>query len=208
MDKNGKIRLLDALADGPLLGDGAMGTQLMIAGLEQGNCGEAWNLTHPEKVRTEVREAEEYFSPGQKGSSAMPHKRNPVLSENLSGLARLLRSYSIAALEDVALWHERDISHSSVEKIIAPDATILLDFMLVRFSKLVDRLLIYPERMLANLNMTRGLIFSQMVLLKLIERERFGKKHIPRCSAMPCGPDRKGRISRSSSWAMRRSWPV
>lgn len=120
--------------------------------------------------RTEVREAEEYFSPGQKGSSAMPHKRNPVLSENLSGLARLLRSYSIAALEDVALWHERDISHSSVERIIAPDATILLDFMLVRFSKLVDRLLIYPERMLANLNMTRGLIFSQMVLLKLIEK--------------------------------------
>lgn len=121
--------------------------------------------------RTEVREAEEFFSPGQKGSSAMPHKRNPVLSENLSGLARLVRSYAAASLDNVALWHERDISHSSVERVIAPDATILLDFMLNRLSGLLDKLLVYPKRMLSNLNMTRGLIFSQMVLLKLIEKE-------------------------------------
>ena len=120
--------------------------------------------------RTEVREAEEYFSPGQKGSSAMPHKRNPVLSENLSGLSRLMRSYALSALEDVALWHERDISHSSVERIIGPDATILLDFMLSRFTGLISQLVIYPERMLANLQMTKGVIFSQMVLLKLIEQ--------------------------------------
>ncbi|MBU4074592.1 MAG: adenylosuccinate lyase, partial [Proteobacteria bacterium] len=105
--------------------------------------------------RTEVREAEEFFSPGQKGSSAMPHKRNPVLSENLSGLARLMRSYALAALEDVALWHERDISHSSVERVIGPDATILLDFILGRFTGLIGRLVVYPERMLANLQMTK-----------------------------------------------------
>ncbi|MBU2235348.1 MAG: adenylosuccinate lyase [Proteobacteria bacterium] len=120
--------------------------------------------------RTEVREAEEFFSPGQKGSSAMPHKRNPVLSENLSGLARLMRSYALAALEDVALWHERDISHSSVERVIGPDATILLDFILGRFTGLIGRLVVYPERMLANLQMTKGAIFSQMVLMKLIEK--------------------------------------
>ena len=120
--------------------------------------------------RTEVREAEEYFSPGQKGSSAMPHKRNPVLSENISGLARLVRSYAVAALEDVALWHERDISHSSAERVIGPDATIALDFMLGRFTGLMDKLVVYPERMLANLNMTHGVIFSQMVLLALIEK--------------------------------------
>jgi len=120
--------------------------------------------------RTEVREAEEYFSPGQKGSSAMPHKRNPVLSENLSGLARLMRSYALAALEDVPLWHERDISHSSVERVIGPDATILMDFMLSRFTGLMDRLVVYPERMLSNLNMTHGVIFSQMVLLCLIDK--------------------------------------
>jgi adenylosuccinate lyase len=100
----------------------------------------------------------------------MPHKRNPVLSENLSGLARLMRSYALASLEDIALWHERDISHSSVERVIAPDATILLDFMLNRFTGLIDKLVVYPDRMLANLNMTKGLIFSQMVLLKLIDK--------------------------------------
>jgi len=120
--------------------------------------------------RTEVREAEEYFSPGQKGSSAMPHKRNPVLSENISGLSRLVRSFAVAALEDVALWHERDISHSSVERVIGPDATIVLDFMLGRFTGLIDKLVVYPERMLANLYMTNGVIFSQMVLLSLIEK--------------------------------------
>ena len=120
--------------------------------------------------RTEVREAEEYFSPGQKGSSAMPHKRNPVLSENISGLARLVRSYAVAALENVALWHERDISHSSAERVIGPDATIALDFMLGRFTGLMDKLVVYPEKMLDNLNMTHGVIFSQMVLLALIDK--------------------------------------
>ncbi|MEN6623186.1 MAG: adenylosuccinate lyase [Smithella sp.] len=120
--------------------------------------------------RTEVREAEEYFSPGQKGSSAMPHKRNPVLSENISGLARLVRSYAVAALEDVALWHERDISHSSAERVIGPDATIVLDFMLGRFTGIMDKLVVYPERMFQNLNMTHGVIFSQNVLLTLIEK--------------------------------------
>ena len=120
--------------------------------------------------RTEVREAEEYFSPGQKGSSAMPHKRNPILSENLSGLSRLMRSYALAAMEDVALWHERDISHSSVERVIGPDATILLDFMLGRFTRMVEQLIVYPEQMLYNLNLTHGVIFSQLVLLKLIDK--------------------------------------
>ena len=120
--------------------------------------------------RTEVREAEEYFSPGQKGSSAMPHKRNPILSENISGLARLVRSYAVASLEDIALWHERDISHSSVERVIGPDATIALDFMLYRFTNMMDKLVIYPEKMIYNLNMTHGVIFSQMVLLALIEK--------------------------------------
>ncbi|MFZ3115402.1 MAG: adenylosuccinate lyase [Syntrophales bacterium] len=120
--------------------------------------------------RTEVREVEEYFSPGQKGSSAMPHKRNPVLSENISGLSRLMRSYALAALEDVALWHERDISHSSVERVMGPDATILLDFMISRFTGLVEKLVVYPERMLANMQMTKGVIFSQLVLLQLVEK--------------------------------------
>jgi adenylosuccinate lyase len=120
--------------------------------------------------RTEVREAEEYFSPGQKGSSAMPHKRNPILSENISGLSRLVRSYAVASLENIALWHERDISHSSVERVIGPDATIALDFMLYRFTNMMDKLVIYPEKMIYNLNMTHGVIFSQMVLLALIEK--------------------------------------
>jgi adenylosuccinate lyase len=120
--------------------------------------------------RTEVREAEEFFSPGQKGSSAMPHKRNPVLSENLSGLSRLMRSYAVASLEDVALWHERDISHSSVERVVGPDATILLDFMLIRFAGMMEKLVVYPDRMMSNLRMTHGVIFSQMILLKMIEK--------------------------------------
>jgi adenylosuccinate lyase len=119
--------------------------------------------------RTELLEAEEYFSEGQKGSSAMPHKRNPVLSENLTGLARLVRGYALPALEDVALWHERDISHSSVERVIGPDATIALDFALVRLTELIKGLVVYPERMRANLNRLRGLIHSQRVLLALIE---------------------------------------
>ncbi len=121
--------------------------------------------------RTEVREAEEYFSPGQKGSSAMPHKRNPVLAENLTGLARLVRSTVVPALEDVALWHERDISHSSVERVIAPDATVALDFALVRLTGLIDRLVIYPERMRENLESLGGLINSQRVLLALTQAE-------------------------------------
>ncbi|ACM21238.1 adenylosuccinate lyase [Geotalea daltonii FRC-32] len=117
--------------------------------------------------RTEVLEAEEFFSKGQKGSSAMPHKRNPVLSENLTGLARLIRGYAVSAMENVALWHERDISHSSVERIIGPDATILMDFMLNRCIGLIDNLVVYPENMMKNLNLMRGLIFSQRILLEL-----------------------------------------
>ncbi|WP_301749218.1 adenylosuccinate lyase [uncultured Erythrobacter sp.] len=119
--------------------------------------------------RTEVLEAEEYFSPGQKGSSAMPHKRNPILTENLTGLARLVRSAVTPALENVALWHERDISHSSVERFIGPDATITLDFALARLTGVVDKLLIYPARMEKNLNRMGGLIHSQRVLLALTQ---------------------------------------
>ena len=119
--------------------------------------------------RTEVLEAEEFFSKGQKGSSAMPHKRNPVLSENLTGLARLIRGYAVSAMENIPLWHERDISHSSVERIIGPDATILIDFMLNRAIGLIENLVVYPENMMRNLNQMRGLIFSQRVLLKLAE---------------------------------------
>ena len=119
--------------------------------------------------RTEVLEAEEYFSEGQKGSSAMPHKRNPVLSENLTGLARVVRAYAQPALEDVALWHERDISHSSVERVIGPDATIALDFALVRLTAIIKGLVVYPNRMRANLDRLGGLIHSQRVLLALTE---------------------------------------
>jgi adenylosuccinate lyase len=119
--------------------------------------------------RTELREAEEYFSPTQKGSSAMPHKRNPVLSENLTGLARLVRSHVVPALENVALWHERDISHSSVERVIAPDATIGLDFALARMTTMMDRLLVYPETMKRNLDKLGGLHNSQRVLLALTQ---------------------------------------
>jgi adenylosuccinate lyase len=120
--------------------------------------------------RTEVLEAEEYFSKGQKGSSAMPHKRNPVISERITGLARVLRANAIAALENVALWHERDISHSSVERIIIPDSCIVLNYGLDLMIKLTKDLLIYPENMIKNLNLTRGLIFSQAILLKLVEK--------------------------------------
>ncbi|MFL6857722.1 MAG: adenylosuccinate lyase [Allosphingosinicella sp.] len=119
--------------------------------------------------RTEVLEAEEYFSPGQKGSSAMPHKRNPVLSENLTGLARMVRGYVAPALENVALWHERDISHSSVERYIGPDATVTLDFALARLTGLMDKLLVYPERMRRNLDRMGGLVHSQRVLLALTQ---------------------------------------
>ncbi len=120
--------------------------------------------------RTEVAEVEEFFHKGQKGSSAMPHKRNPVLTENLSGLARVVRGHAFAAMENVPLWHERDISHSSVERIIGPDATILADFMLHRLASVIRNMTVYPKKMLGNLNMTRGLIFSEAILLRLIEK--------------------------------------
>ncbi len=136
-----------------------MTLSLIAAGIER----LATEIRHLQ--RTEVREAEEYFAPGQKGSSAMPHKRNPVLAENLTGLARLVRSTVVPALEDVALWHERDISHSSVERVIAPDATVALDFALVRLTGLIDRLVVYPERMRENLESLGGLVDSQRVLL-------------------------------------------
>ena len=119
--------------------------------------------------RTEVLEAEEYFSPGQKGSSAMPHKRNPVLTENLTGLARLVRCMSLPAMENVALWHERDISHSSVERMIGPDATITLDFALARLTGVVEKLVVYPDRMQKNLDLLGGLVHSQRVLLALTQ---------------------------------------
>jgi adenylosuccinate lyase len=120
--------------------------------------------------RTEVREAEEYFSPQQKGSSAMPHKRNPVTAEQICGLARVVRSNAQAALENVALWHERDISHSSVERVILPDSTILVDYLLAKTANLVETLLVYPERMRENLDLLKGLIFSGQLLLDLVEK--------------------------------------
>jgi len=120
--------------------------------------------------RTEVREAEEFFSPGQKGSSAMPHKRNPITSEQISGLARLLRGNAVAAMENVALWHERDISHSSVERVIFPDSTILIDYLLDKTATLIDKLVVYPQRMLENLELTHGLIYSGELLLELVAK--------------------------------------
>jgi adenylosuccinate lyase len=120
--------------------------------------------------RTEVKEVEEFFSPGQKGSSAMPHKRNPVLSENLTGLARMVRAYALPAMENVALWHERDISHSSVERMIGPDATITLDFALTRLADLIEKLVVYPENMKRNLEMFGGLVHSERVLLALARK--------------------------------------
>ena len=120
--------------------------------------------------RTEVREAMEGFTPGQKGSSAMPHKRNPILTENLCGLARLVRSYAQACFENVALWHERDISHSSVERVAVPDATIALDFMLRRFAGVVKNLVVFPEKMMENLELTRGTVFSGHLLLALVDK--------------------------------------
>jgi adenylosuccinate lyase len=120
--------------------------------------------------RTEVREAEEFFRKGQKGSSAMPHKRNPISSENITGCARVLRGYMVSAFENIPLWHERDISHSSVERIILPDATILLDYMLSRFGNVIENLVVYPENMIANMNRTHGLVFSQRLMLMMIDK--------------------------------------
>lgn len=131
---------------------------------------ERWATEFRHLQRTEVREAEEYFAEGQKGSSAMPHKRNPITCERLTGLARVLRGNALAAMENVALWHERDISHSSVERVILPDSTTLLDYMLVTLRDVVDRLLVYPDRMRANLELTQGLIYSQNVLLALTRK--------------------------------------
>jgi len=119
--------------------------------------------------RTEVLEVEEPFTPGQKGSSAMPHKRNPIASENICGLARLVRSNSVAAMENVALWHERDISHSSVERVIIPDSTMLIDYMLARFADLMAKLVVYPDRMRRNIELTGGLIYSQRLMLELVQ---------------------------------------
>ena len=135
--------------------------------------------------RTEVREAEEPFAAGQKGSSAMPHKRNPVKCEQISGLSRLLRAYAVTALEDVALWHERDISHSSAERVILPDATSVLCYMLRAMTKIVARMVVYPERMLKNIELTRGLAYSGQLLLDLtrkgVVREE-AYRWIQRCS--------------------------
>jgi adenylosuccinate lyase len=119
---------------------------------------------------TEIREVEEFFAPSQKGSSAMPHKRNPISSENLSGLARVLRANALAAMENVALWHERDISHSSVERIIGPDSTILLDYMLARLTHVLDRLVVFPDNMKRNMAISGNLFFSQQVMLALIQK--------------------------------------
>jgi adenylosuccinate lyase len=126
-----------------------------------------WATEFRHLQRTEVLEVEEFFSEGQKGSSAMPHKRNPITNERLSGLARVIRGNAVVALENVALWHERDISHSSAERIILPDSCILLDYMLVKLRELVEKLQVYPERMRQNLELTKGLYFSQSILLAL-----------------------------------------
>ena len=120
--------------------------------------------------RTDIREAEEYFQPGQKGSSAMPHKRNPITGERISGMARLVRGNAIAAMEDITLWHERDISHSSVERVILPDSTINVDYCCRKLTNLVDKLLVYPDAMMANLNKTGGLIFSQRIMLAVVSK--------------------------------------
>ena len=120
--------------------------------------------------RTDIREAEEYFSPGQKGSSAMPHKRNPITCERVSGMARLVRGNALASLEDITLWHERDISHSSVERVILPDSTINVDYCIKKFTNIIDKLLVYPDAMLENLNKTGGLIFSQRILIALVSK--------------------------------------
>ncbi|WP_196600171.1 adenylosuccinate lyase [Pectinatus frisingensis] len=120
--------------------------------------------------RTDIREAEEYFSPGQKGSSAMPHKRNPITCERISGLARLVRGNALASMEDITLWHERDISHSSVERVILPDSTIIVDYCLRKFTNIIDKLLIYPDNMMKNMNKTGGLIYSQRIMLAIVNK--------------------------------------
>ncbi len=147
-----------------------------------------WATEFRHLQRTEVLEVEEYFSPGQKGSSAMPHKRNPIIGERLSGLARVIRGNAVVALENVPLWHERDISHSSAERVILPDSTVLLDYMLAKLTDLVDRQIVYPENMQRNLDITRGLYFSQSVLLALTDAgvERRSAYEIVQRNAMAC----------------------
>ena len=154
---------------GRVAGDPARPARRICGGAGAGDGGacEKIALEVRHLQRTEVREAEEYFAAGQKGSSAMPHKRNPVTCEQICGLARVVRANAQAAFEDIALWHERDISHSSVERVILPDSTILTDYLLDKTTRLVDRLLVYPERMRRNLEMTKGLIFSGQLLLDL-----------------------------------------
>ena len=120
--------------------------------------------------RTDIREAEEYFAPGQKGSSAMPHKRNPITCERISGMARLVRGNAVAAMEDITLWHERDISHSSVERVILPDSTINVDYCTKKFTNIIDKLLVYPEAMLADMEKTGGLIYSQRLMLAIVDK--------------------------------------
>lgn len=149
-----------------------------------------WATEFRHLQRTEVLEVEEYFSAGQKGSSAMPHKRNPITGEKLSGLARVIRGNAVAAMENVALWHERDISHSSVERIIMPDSSILLNYMLVTLKKLVDRLLVYPANMQRNMELTKGLYFSQSVLLELTRKGLIGRRPTRRCNVRRCGRGR------------------
>jgi adenylosuccinate lyase len=143
--------------------------------------------------RTEVLEAEEFFSKGQKGSSAMPHKRNPIVTEQITGMARLLRGNAHTAMENVALWHERDISHSSVERIIIPDSTTLMDYMLNKMTALMENLLVYPQNMMDNLNLTHGLIFSQEVLLALVKSgvSREEAYSLVQCNAMKTWVDKK-----------------
>jgi len=131
---------------------------------------ERWAIEFRHLQRTEVLEAEEFFAKGQKGSSAMPHKRNPITSERLTGLARVIRGHAVAALENVALWHERDISHSSVERVIFPDSCTLLDYMLDLLARLTEQLIVYPENMARNLELSRGLWHSQTVMLALIKK--------------------------------------
>jgi adenylosuccinate lyase len=153
-----------------------------------------WATEFRHLQRTEVLEVEEFFAKGQKGSSAMPHKRNPIIGERLSGLARVIRGNAVAALENVALWHERDISHSSVERVIFPDSTVLLDYMLYKLADLVDKQIVYPENMKRNLEITKGLYFSQSVLLALTDRgmERRNAYELVQRNAMACWQGAEG----------------
>ena len=157
--------------------------------------------------RTEVREAEEPFSEGQKGSSAMPHKRNPVVSEQICGLARVVRANVQAAFENIALWHERDISHSSVERVILADSAILTDYLLAKTLWLVDGMRVYPERMLQNLESTQGLIFSGQLLLDLAAAGMLRETAYKWCKPMPCGPGRATATSGRPSSPTRKSFP-